>query len=31
MKELFVFLNENNTDIIIASDSNTLFIEWILK
>ena len=31
MAELFKHLRDHNIDIIIASDSNTYFIDWILE
>jgi len=31
IQELLLFLRQNDFDIIIASDSNSLFIQWILE
>ena len=31
MKELFTFCKGCNIDVIIVSDSNTLFIQWVLE
>lgn len=31
IQDLLLFLKQHNVDIIIASDSNSLFIQWILE